>query len=302
MQCCSAWLASLNKRPLGHTVGHVYYERTMNHLVVDASRCLHDGICVANCPMSLLELTETPGGRLPTSDRGERCVSCGHCVSVCRAGALSLTSLSRVELRELHAEHNITPEQAEQLLQSRRSIRRYREQAPPRALVERALDSARFAPTGLNLQPIAWTVIDGRDKVHALAAAVRDFAADLLAKKHPMAERLDFARFVGEWDQGQDTILRDAPTVVIAHTAAADPMGPGAATTAMTYFQLAAMALGLGTCWAGYLQIALTMSPAAAKLAGIPEGRLSHGASMVGYPKYGYFAIPPRKPLQVNWV
>ena len=274
----------------------------MNHVVVDASRCRHDGICVANCPMTLIELAESPAGRLPMSDKGEHCVACGHCVSVCRAGALSLTSMSRSELRESHPEHNPTPEQAEQLLQSRRSIRRYREEAAPRALIARALDSARFAPSGLNSQPVAWTVIDGRDKVHALAASVRDFAADLLTKKHPLAERLDFARFVGDWDRGQDTILRYAPAVVIAHTSAADPMGSGAATIAMTYFQLAATAFGLGTCWAGYLQIALAMSPAVAKLAGIPEGRQAHGASMLGYAKHSYVAIPPRKPLQVDWV
>jgi len=223
-------------------------------------------------------------------------------VSVCRSGALALTTLPRNELRELHRERDVTPEQAEQLLQSRRSIRRYRDQSVPRSLIERALDSARFAPSGLNQQPVAWTVIDGKDKVHALAHSVRDFAADLLAKQHPLAERLDFRRFVGEWDNGHDTILRDAPTVVIAHTPAGDPMGAGSATIAMTYFQLAAAALGLGTCWAGYLQIALAMSPATAKLAGIPEGRQTQAASMLGYTKHTHVAIPPRKPLQINWL
>jgi nitroreductase len=78
-------------------------------------------------------------------------------------------------------------------------------------------------------------------------------------------------------------------------------MGPGAATIAMTYFQLAASALGLGTCWAGYLEIALGMSPAVVKLAGIPEGRQAHAATMLGYAKNEYAAIPPRKPLDVTW-
>jgi len=76
----------------------------------------------------------------------------------------------------------------------------------------------------------------------------------------PDGQRLGFARFAVAWEQGEDLILRDAPHVVMAHTPAPDPMGPGAATIAMTYFQLAAAALGLGTCWAGYLQIALGMA------------------------------------------
>jgi nitroreductase/NAD-dependent dihydropyrimidine dehydrogenase PreA subunit len=273
----------------------------VNHVLVDPSRCLHDGVCVANCPTSLLHMVEATSGRVPASDQGEYCIRCGHCVSLCPTGALALTSLPRSELRDLFPDRRTSSEQVEQLLQARRSIRRYRDQVVPRALIERALDSARFAPSGINQQPVAWTVVEGHDKVHALAQSVRDFAADLVAKKHPVAERLHFERFIGEWDRGQDTILRGAPVVVVAHTPAGDTMGQTAATIAMTYFQLAAMALDLGTCWAGYLQIALGFSPAVAKLAGVPEGRQSTAATMLGYAKHDYVAIPPRKPLQVNW-
>lgn len=274
----------------------------MNHVLVDPARCLHDGICVANCPMSLLELADSPAGRLPTSTKGERCLRCGHCLAVCRGEALALTTLPRSELRKLQREHDIAPEQAEQLLQARRSIRCYREQRVPRSLIERALDSARFAPSGLNQQPVAWTIVVGREQVHALAGAVRDFAAGLLAQHHPLAERFDFVRFVTDWDQGRDTILWRAPVVVLAHTPAGDPTGSGSATIAMTYFQLAAAALGLGTCWAGYLLIALAMAPVVAQLAGVPAGRQAHAASLLGYAQHGHVAIPPRKPLQIEWV
>ena len=274
----------------------------MNHVVVDQERCLHDGICVASCPVSVLKLESTPSGNLPTSRNEERCVRCGHCVSVCKAGALALTFLPREELRPLSPEHHARPEQAEQLLQARRSIRRYRDKLVPRELIERALDTARFAPSGLNLQPVAWTVLSGQDAVHALAASVLEWARTLAIQKHPLAERLGFARFLAAWDQGEDLILCHAPHVVLAHAPAGEPTGLGAATIAVTYFQLAAQALGLGTCWAGYLQIALGMSPALAKLAGIPEGRQAHAATMLGYAKYEHLAIPPRKPLNVYWM
>jgi nitroreductase len=210
--------------------------------------------------------------------------------------------LPRSQLRDLRPEHPVTPEQVELLLQARRSIRQYRDKLVPRPLIERALDSARFAPSGMNLQPVAWTVISGHESVHALAAGVRDLAAALLTQKHPVAERLGLARIVAGWDKGEDPILRGAPHVVVAHTPAGEPTGTGAATIALTYFQLAAEALGLGTCWAGYLQIALAMSPALAKLAGIPEGRQAQASTMLGYAKYAYTAIPPRKDLEVNWL
>jgi len=274
----------------------------VNHVIVDSQLCSHDGICVASCPVSVLELELGPNGARPTSNKGEECVRCGHCVSVCRTGALALTFLPRSELRALRSEREFLPEQAEQLLQRRRSIRKYRDKLVPREVIARALDTARFAPSGMNLQPVAWTVLSGKESVRALAKAVRDFAADMVAQQHPVAGRLGFARFVAAWDWGEDRILRDAPHVVLAHASPSDPTAPGAATIAMTYFLIAAEALGLGTCWAGYLQIALAISPAVAKLAGVPEGRQAYAATMLGYAKYSYIAIPPRKVLDVNWL
>jgi nitroreductase/NAD-dependent dihydropyrimidine dehydrogenase PreA subunit len=273
----------------------------MNHVVVDQERCLHDGLCIASCPISVLERQTTLAGAVPTSSHGQRCIRCGHCVAVCHTGALALTFLPRSDLRPIAAAHGISPEQAEQLLQARRSIRRYRDKLVPREIIARALDSARFAPSGANLQPVAWTVLSGPAAVHKLAAGVLEWTRALVAQRDPLAQRFGFARFAVAWENGEDLILRHAPHVVLAHTSASDPMGPGAATIAVTYFQLAASALRLGTCWAGYLQIALGMSPDVVKLAGIPEGRQAHAATMLGYAKNEYAAIPPRKPLDVTW-
>jgi nitroreductase/NAD-dependent dihydropyrimidine dehydrogenase PreA subunit len=270
----------------------------VNHVIIDGERCLHDGICVASCPTGILKLE--PAG--PTSSRGERCLRCGHCVSVCRSGALALTSIPRSELRPVRDEHRVTPEQVEQLLQARRSIRVFRDKVVPRELVERVLDSARFAPSGVNLQPVGWTVLEGRERVHALAGGVIEWARLLAEQKHPLAERFGFAGFVRGWEKGRDIVLRDAPCVVIAHAPAGDPLGHGAAIIAMTYLQVAAAGLGLGTCWAGYLEMALGQSAAVVELAGVPEGRTARAASMLGFAKYEYSQIPPRNPLRANWV
>lgn len=101
----------------------------------------------------------------------------------------------------------------------------------------------------------------------------------LVEQRHPLAERFGFARFLVGREKGEDLIPCHTPHVVLASTSAADPTGPGAAPIAVTYFQIAAEALGLGTCWAGYLQIAPGMSPV---VAGIPDGRQIHAATMLG--------------------
>jgi nitroreductase len=171
----------------------------------------------------------------------------------------------------------------------------------PRDLIERVLQSACYAPSGHNRQPVVWTVVSGADSVRALSAAVITWMQKLVDQAHPLAEMLLAERLVDRWHRGEDPILRHAPQVVIAHTAAADPTGSGASLIAMTYFQLAAEALELATCWAGYFQMAAGADPAVAALVKLPADHRIHAASMLGYAKYSYPAIPPRNAPNIYW-
>ena len=78
---------------------------------------------------------------------------------------------------------------------------------------------------------------------------------------------------------GFDAVLRDAPALVVASAPRAASNGMVDVTLALSYFELAAPTLGLGTCWAGLLEGALLSSSAARKALGLPEGHplsLSH--------------------------
>jgi nitroreductase/NAD-dependent dihydropyrimidine dehydrogenase PreA subunit len=268
--------------------------------MVDRSRCQHDGACVESCPVQVLELgpDRTP---VDIPARVARCLGCGHCLAVCPTGALALASLPRSTLLPIQTDLGASPEEVEQLLRSRRSIRAYQERPVPRELIERALDATRQAPSGHNRQPVGWTVVSGPDSVHALASAVITWMRGLVAQAHLLGEALGAEDLVERWERGEDPILRRAPHVVLAHANAANPTASVAATIAITYLQLVASALGLGTCWAGYLQIAVGQQPAVARLVEVPEGHRIHGATMLGYPRYRYSAIPARKALDVRW-
>jgi nitroreductase len=76
---------------------------------------------------------------------------------------------------------------------------------------------------------------------------------------------------------------------------------PGACTIAVTYLQLAAMGLGLGTCFAGYVQIAMGLEPSLSKLVFLPEGSQVYSATLLGYAQYRYHCIPDRNQLKVTW-
>ena len=106
---------------------------------------------------------------------------------------------------------------------------------------------------------------------------------------------------VGAWDMGFDSVLRDAPVLVVASAPKAASNGMVDVTLALSYFELAAPKLGLGTCWAGLLEGALLSSSDTREALGLPEGHPYHYPMMVGYPKSKYFRVPQRKTPKIVW-
>jgi nitroreductase len=64
---------------------------------------------------------------------------------------------------------------------SRRSVRRFRPEAPPRELIERILESAVTAPSASNKQPWRFLVVRNLRTIEAMAVAVRA-AVDWIAQ------------------------------------------------------------------------------------------------------------------------
>ena len=67
-------------------------------------------------------------------------------------------------------------------------------------------------------------------------------------------------------------------------------------TLALSYLDLIAPTMGLGTCWAGLLEGALLSSPALREAVGIPQGHPHHYPMMLGYPAMKHHGLPHRKP------
>jgi len=74
----------------------------------------------------------------------------------------------------------ITHDELYELMASRRSVRRFRADAPGRDLVERVIQSAVTAPSASNRQPWRFLVVTKRATIDALAAAVQ-VAVDRIA-------------------------------------------------------------------------------------------------------------------------
>lgn len=268
---------------------------------VDKKTCKGDGRCIDICPIQILRMNEKervpefiPGG-------GDMCINCGHCFAFCPSGSIKLSTMSAENSIRLDYSKLPGAEQIELFLKGRRSIRMYKDEPLTQELVEKLLDIARYAPSGINRQPVNWAVVMGKDRVHNLGDSVAKWMEELLGAKSPVAESLHFDRLVDFWKKGKDTICREAPCIIIAYGLKDDPLVPQSCVIAAAYLELAAFGLGLGACWAGYVNMAINMSEDVRKLVGLSPRATAGAVMMVGYSKYRYSRIPLRNPARIIW-
>ena len=266
---------------------------------VDRSKCKKDKICVAVCSLGLIE--DVDGVPTPIKEAEELCISCGHCVSACPAGALSHRAMKPEQLIAMKPELSVKADQADQFLRGRRSIRAYRADPVDKTLLERIVKTASFGPSGHNTQPVEWLIIHNPSEVKRLAGLVIDWMRFMIQQKPDFAKAILLPHVVDKWEKGHDAVCRSAPHVVLTHAHKDNGMAPAACTIALAYLELAAQANGLGACWAGYFDLAARYWPPMQKELGLPAGNTSYGAMIVGHPKYKYYRIPLRREARMIW-
>ncbi|MDA8429248.1 MAG: nitroreductase family protein [Geobacteraceae bacterium] len=265
----------------------------MSLVTIDHTTCRRDGMCSAVCPMGLFD-RDGEGFPVFRYSADQRCIACGHCVAVCPHGAVLHTALPLEDAPLV--DHNLTVSvpALTQLLKNRRSVREFREEPVPEALVRAAIDTARWAPTAVNRQALHWLVIQTPSETRRLAGLIIDY----LRRISTVEPR--YAPVVAQWEQGKDPVLRNAPHMIIIHAPDDWIWSSVDSTIALTQFELAAVANGIGTCWAGYFMRAANGHPALREALGIPGDHSVFGALMYGFPRYRYHRIPPRQAARIE--
>ncbi len=262
-------------------------------LVTVNEQCIKCGLCINECPVYVLKM----GEKGPEEVENAHCVACGHCVAICPTSAIDNAKSPLALQVDAHEFPKLNSQQAEHFLRSRRSIRTYHNKPVPRELLTKLVNIARLAPTAANSQGISYVIVE----IKQLLEKATEITIEMI-ENSPVRHVLE-AAVAGYREQGIDSVFRGAPHIIIAIADKNSPYARNNAISCLTYLELFAPSLGLGTCWAGIFEYvaAVENSPLPA-LFNIPEDKIIAGAVMVGYPKYSYKRLVDREPLDVTYI
>ncbi|MBN1191951.1 MAG: nitroreductase family protein [Dehalococcoidales bacterium] len=267
---------------------------------VDRETCTQCGLCAAACPGEVLQFRTGEYPVLPEALESY-CVRCGHCVSVCPTGSLTHHDMPAEGFSLIRDELKINPEQCEQLLRSRRSIRAYKSRTVPREIIKSLIETARYAPTGHNNQEIEWMVIDNPDRIAGIEMIGTDWIHWMIKNRPGMAGGFNLNIMLQKQERDHNLFLRNAPALLVTHAARNNPIALIDSSIALSYLDLAAFSRGLGCCWAGFVYFMATGFAPLIEALDLPDGHSAYGCMMLGYPRFSYQRMPFRKPPVISF-
>lgn len=140
-------------------------------------------------------------------------------------------------------------------LLARRSIRKYKKDAVPHELVEKVVDAARHAPSGMNTQGWHFVVVEDRKKIAEIGRYVQESDAELCC---------------------------GAPVFIMVGYDEKSPYAKEDSACAMCAMMYAASALGLGSVWINRINRTAAKAESMQKF-GVPEGYRVYGCLALGY-------------------
>ena len=288
----------------------------MLKISIDQKKCIRCGACVALCTGDVFELTDTGAEAVSP----ERCWRCGHCVAACPVDAVAHSAFPLEACPLIDSPALPSVEQLTAAFRERRSNRAFKEKPVPRDLLEELLDITRWTPSASNARAIRWLAIDDPKRIAAFSRGtiavlgrmaqlvrnrvLRPILTLVLGKKTAKKARRSAAsyhRLTARLARGEDPIFFHAPVLLIAHGRKRMRFERDDAVYAAYNLMLAAERLGLGTCQIGFFQFALSHSRRLRLALGLPKGRRAEVVLVLGYPKFSFRRMLPRRGGKLTW-
>jgi nitroreductase len=180
------------------------------------------------------------------------------------------------------------------VIRNRRAVRDFTDASIDRPTIERLIEAAILAPSAMNLQPWAFAVLLGRERIEGHAKRAKDWLLASLSQtsydpsiRH-MLEDPEYALFY------------HAPALVVILAKSSGTQSAEDCCLAGENLMLAARNEGLGSCWIGFARPWLDLPATKAELK-LPDQYHVVAPIVLGYPK-AWPESHGRKLAEIHWL
>lgn len=262
----------------------------MKTITIDKEKCIRCGLCISDCLSSCIEFDED---NFPKMTAEERCISCQHCLAICPTGALSFN--------EKHPENSqaVDYNNILGLIKSRRSVRQYKDEEISEETFSQLKEMLPFIPTGCNSHSLHFSIVEKKSAMDTIRNRVNELLIKTMSYKALAPIVNKFSKYKDAFINGEDVIFRGAPHMVVVSSPVTAPCATVDPIIALSYFELYAQHLGLGTCWCGFAQVCLKIFPEICEMLEIPSGYKPVYVMLLGVPAVKYQRTIQPEPYKI---
>jgi len=132
-------------------------------------------------------------------------------------------------------------------IQMRRSVRDYIDTPLPEETTRKIIDAGRYAPTGLNLQPWRFVVVQNKEMMKKLS----NYAQPILAKNLEGRNDAGAVNFLKRLQDKNFNLFYNAPVLILVIGSKNNALTDYDCSMCAENMMLAAHSLGIGSCWIG---------------------------------------------------
>lgn len=252
---------------------------------VDPEKCLRCGACFRDCIVEVLKPDEQGFPSL-APELEKYCLNCQHCLAVCPVGAVNCHGVTAERCQPIG--ELPSAEKMRNLIRQRRSIRQYKNENLPPEILGELKKSLAWSPTGCNVHNLVFRMVDDKEEMELFRRELTDsvkfwIRTGLMRLVYP-----GFKRYMKEILNGKDVLFRNAPHMIVAMVPKNAPCAEADPWIALSYFDLFAQTLEVGTCWSGFALHAFQWNRRLKKKLGLPKGYRIGGILLFGKPDVVY--------------
>ena len=257
---------------------------------VDKNKCIKCGLCVKDCITGCIE-PDSSG--IPQMTEKSRCIGCQHCFCICPNGAITFDG------KNPENSINVNYNDVLSIIKSRRSVRQYKQENISEEKLNKLKEMLHYIPTGCNSHSLFFSIVEDKAAMDEIRNKVNDKLLNSVVYNALSPIFNKYSKIKDALKNGEDVIFRNAPHMIVVSSPITAPCANIDPIIALSYFELYAQTLGIGTCWCGFAQIAIKLFPEISDILKVPNGYVPVYAMLFGEPDVKYQRSTQPNPYEI---